>query len=913
MKRIALLLLALVSFISVYSQPEEQIVPEDKSVRHGVLPNGLTYYVQKSSGKLACFCLLQKTGSLVETEEERGMAHFLEHMAFKGTKHFPGNSVTQFLERLGMKHGADDNASTTYDVTQYMLYNVPTDNKTTIDSCLQILRDISADVTIDKAAMDAERSVIEEERRIKYDSLGDETTHDLYAGTVLEKDPIGRSEVILNCTQDQLMAFYKKWYQPQNQIVIVAAPYSADGMVGKISALFGDLDKGETVIPGIVMPQSSDVPKVSVVRSKNAVKVNAWITTRIDNPSLEEMRKVKYFEQMLVKRVARNILNERFSKIENGEFMLDMRAYLSEYLLYSKATRPVLSLECAPDTWRDALEKMLTEVERMKRFGPTDDELEDYLLPDDPYIKSYKNCNKIKWKSIFAPSDTKEPAGSVIGSLVINSLTGNTNISDWSKMIILQYTASNLTSEMVRQAYKDQFSKHNCTITIVLPEKSSVVAPTKEEILALWNKVEKADLTAEVNYPTKGKMKVMLTDINPTPGTIVSTAKGKDGFEKEYTLSNGIKVMMTKGDGNAIYASMPGGKSLLEDAELPYYSLLNTTLYNYDDIQTKGVQTDIGESETTYFIGGESEDLEVMFMVLHSRLTSEIVDSAKFVKAKNVLYDMSQSQSIMQERVMKSFQYVSPVREYFPYTKQILDTLSIEGMKRILRRLHRNYNGMVLRIAATDRSDIVLPYIEKYIASLPSEPTPVESVKREGLHFKDHDDKAVVYSDDTNPKANISLFVGLEKGVTFDKERNTHLEALGSVLGSLLLDRIRVNHSDVYTIGVSERGLIKKPFAQQWFRIEFPCAPEKMESILADVKAVLREAADGSLITQQHIDSYVNYKKKMLRGYKPSKNSEVINADDMNIVKAITVESLRNFLKDMLDNGHTYEYAIRTK
>lgn len=916
MKRLTLLLLAIANLISVYSQTSEQIVPENEAVLHGVLPNGLTYYVQKcsKSKNLAEFRLIQKSGSLVEAEDERGMSHFVEHMMFKGTKHFAGSSIINFLNRIGVKFGADTNAFTTYDFVNYVLSGVPLADKANIDSCLLILRDISADAIIDKKAMDAERNVIEEERRMRFgDGTIDQSLQDLYAGTKLvTNNPIGKSEVIKNCTQKHLMAFYKKWYQPQNQIIIAAGDFDPDSMVTKIKVYFGDQEKGTTVIPEIELPESADVPAVSIIKTKTIKAMQILVKCRQDYPSREEMRKVKYFTQEMIKAIVQVELFRCYDSIKNEEpLIMSMAVMTYPFEVTSKAICNAFLVECAPEVWKEALTKGLTEIEKIKRFGITE-KIGTYRSENSPEDSALNLGQKIDWDKDVGKMDTDTYANLAINFLLLNSLNGQVYVSPKTKRILDEYIVSAITKEMISQTVKELYSKRNCVIQVLVPDDSTVVAPTKEEVLAVLDDVEKADLNPEVASAKKQDAQDSnvhgepYDNVNPTPGKIVSVKPAEESGYTEYTLSNGVKVQLKKDAHsiNDIEATIDGGKTWLENAELPYSSFVD------------------GMDDVKYTYKDRDHSQETMLKEFYYKMTSNEVDSADFVLEKKRLYgDMLKfkAQSELLTRGMMTFQYVSAVRMNNHLTKQIIDTLTADGMRHILAKIHRNYNGMVVRMSSREKEDSVIhALIEKYIGSLPSMPTPVGCIDRPEDHFKDYDDKKVEYYEDVQPMSYGSLCVGQEKGVVCDELHHAHLEALEVVLNQLLLDRIRVKHSDVYSITVAKRGQWERPFPQQWFQIIFPCAPEKTDDILADVKALLREAADRDVITQKLLDSYVNGKEKMQGndGMPRLPLSAAMNDDDvtkMSVVKSVTVDSLRKFLKDMLDNGHTYEYILRTK
>ena len=231
---------------------EKQVIPEDTAVRKGVLPNGLTYYVCKSNkpAKQAFFYLLVKAGSVVEQDNERGIAHFTEHMLFKGTKHFPGNAIN-FFHRNGLQFGHDSNAFTGFETVRYQLNAIPVDNTLLMDSCLLLLRDWADDAIIDAKDVESEHNVVVEEWRAGNTvSFAQQMQNDIFGNSIYTKRiPIGDIDIVKNCSQQLVRNFYDRWYQPQNQAVVVVGDFDPDQMVEKVKKMFGDRKRGKSVSP----------------------------------------------------------------------------------------------------------------------------------------------------------------------------------------------------------------------------------------------------------------------------------------------------------------------------------------------------------------------------------------------------------------------------------------------------------------------------------------------------------------------------------------------------------------------------------------------------------------------------------------------------------------------------------------
>ena len=251
---------------------DNQVIPEDTTVRKGLLANGLTYYVRKNDNpkKQAFFFLLVKAGSYVEQDNERGMAHFTEHMLFKGTKHFPGDGIRDFFRRNGIQFGHDTNAFTGFTTVRYQLNSIPTDNPLLMDSCLLLLRDWAGDATIDAKAVESEHNVIVEEWRTKSTvSYAQQMFQDLFGNSIYAKrNPIGDMDIVKNCSQKLVRDFYDRWYQPQNQAVVVVGDFNPDLMVEQVRQMFGDRQRGKSISPVPPAIPDSETPKFLLYPNK---------------------------------------------------------------------------------------------------------------------------------------------------------------------------------------------------------------------------------------------------------------------------------------------------------------------------------------------------------------------------------------------------------------------------------------------------------------------------------------------------------------------------------------------------------------------------------------------------------------------------------------------------------------------
>ena len=942
MKRITIALLAILSgVLSTHGQTSEQIVPVDTAIRQGVLPNGMTYYVRKAVSKkhIGEFRLIQRTGSLVENDDEQGMAHFLEHMMFKGTKHYPGNTIIDFLRSIGVAFGPDVNARTSFENTQYILSAVPLTGESRIDSCLMILRDWSADALIDAAALNAERNVIVEEWRVR--SFGDEGMKlfkERNAGTqYAERNPIGSMDIINTCTAEQMRAFYKRWYQPQNQCVIACGDFNPDLMVRKIEKLFGDLKKGSTTVPEFSLPTETDQPFIAVTQSKQVPTAVIQLVSLYPSMPQSEMRKVAFFKQSEINNIVVQILRSRMDKLKSDNPQVVMANVvqvrpIDNYSINADQTAALL-ITSTPD-WREILKKTLIEVEKMKRIGVTDAELAKYIsYRDSSDFRAIEDTTVIEWNdTLYGNNSDFVNANGAAENCIEHYLKGTIGISPMVRAILDSYNRRHISRSMVQTAAQTMFDKARCTLTITFPENNDTALPSKEEVLALWNEVEAMAFATDTISSANEKEEKKTFDISPKPGKVVN--KKTFAYDKsftEYTLSNGVKVVLNNKPDKNMYQTVvrlfvKGGETLLENDEVIYSEHLKKAVRNFNEYEQPVSMTKVNPAEVLYSANADSTQLENMFKSLHVRLTTTDVDTVEYNKLTaqtRMAVEMPLTPMLKAFIEILSYPYVSDERTKMP-TKEEAAAMSISKMKEILARLHSNYNGMVAVVQTDRKPALVLPLIEKYLGSLPSKKNAVERVDRMEQHYRTNDTITVQNVDGNTPKADCTMLLAWEKGLKYDASHQVHMDALRGVLGEALINRIRIQHSDIYSIGVIPK-FTQHPIPQMLFTFSFICNPEKEAVIRNDIKSLLKEMSEKG-IDEQLLENFKSTKRKnrkspsLNKGKSADDISEyfihdgiVVDTDDLALYDAITVDSLKDFLNRMLANGHIYEYILKTE
>ena len=933
------LFVIIAAVITVHGQTSEQIVPIDTAIRQGVLPNGMTYYVRKAKSRkhIGEFRLIQRTGSLVEEETELGMAHFLEHMMFKGTKHYPDNAIINFLRSIGVAFGPDVNARTSFENTQYILSAVPLTGESRIDSCLMILRDWSADAIIDQNALDAERNVIVEEWRTR--SVSDDAMKffkERNVGTqYAERLPIGSMDIINTCTAEQMRAFYKRWYQPQNQCIIACGDFNPDLMVRKIETLFGDLQRGNTTIPEFYFPTSTKEPFVGITQNKQTPMAVIQMSSLYPSMPQSEMQKVAFFKQNEINNIVTQILSSRMEKLksENPQIFITHVTQVKPIDNYSiKANQAVALVISSTTEWHEILKKTLTEVEKIKRVGVTDAELSKYIAyKDSSDSRAIEDTTVIEWNDTLygGKSDAVDAKGAA-ENCIEHYLKGTTGISPMVQTILDSYNRRHISRSMVQTAAQTIFDKTHCTLSMFFPENIDTALPTKEEVLTIWKEVEAMEFAVDTLDNKENKAKKQF-DIDPNPGKVVK--KNPLAYDKsftEYTLSNGVKVVMNNEPATdfvktAVQLFVKGGETLLENDEVIYMEHLKKAIRNYEDNEQNAIIEKINPTEVLYNAYADSTQLENMFKSLYVRLTTTDIDTIEYNKLSTqarVAVEMPMTPMMKAITDIMSYPYVSNERTRMP-TKEEVAAMSISNMKDILTRLHSNYNGMVAVINTDRKTTDVLPLIEKYLGSLPSMTKPVERIDRMEQHFRTNDTITVLNVDDNTPKADCTIMLAWEKDLKYDASHKAHMDALCNVLNEALINRIRFQHSDIYNIAILPK-YTQHPFPQMLLTLSFICNPEKESIIRNDIKTLLKEMTDKG-IDEQLLENFKSLKRKNRKAPSLNKGKSaydicdyfihdgvVIDTNDLTLYDAITADSLKNFLSRMLTNGNIYEYIMKT-
>ncbi len=534
------LLFSFLAFIlfagTAVAQTASTEVPMDPTIRHGVLENGLTYYIKvnKKPENRAEFFLVNNLGSMQETPGQNGFAHLTEHMCFNGTKNFHKKDIINYLQSIGMKFGPEINAYTAYDQTVYTLNKVPLEDKENIDTSLMILYDWACNVSMETDEIDAERGVVREELRTRRSAnmrLRDKTNKVVFKDSKYAvHNIIGTIDVIDNSPADTLRAFYNEWYRPDLQAIIVVGDFDIDKMEAKVKTMFAKMPVHKNAKERIFyqIPNHKDT-RVVIAKDPEAPTIMTWVYIKHD---VNKKRDAQYYRGEYLQNLYATMVNARLGE----ESMKPDPAFSQGYMFYTSLVRTKdahLSIAISSkDKIMVGTKAILVEGERVKRYGFLQTELDRAKKELSAAIeKGYKERNT-------------RTSGSVANTIKGNYLEKEPIPSDDWEYDFGKKFLETVTLEEINTLVKKWIVDENRVIAITGPDKEDIIYPTEAEVLALVAEVEKMEIAQYIDADAN---KPLIATI-PTAGTIVKEEKDADHNITRWTLSNGVKVVIKPTD-----------------------------------------------------------------------------------------------------------------------------------------------------------------------------------------------------------------------------------------------------------------------------------------------------------------------------------------------------------------------------
>lgn len=576
MKKSIFSLVLLFAAMTLAAQEPEKL-PMDSDVRYGRLENGLTYYIRHNEQpKQRCeFHIAQAVGAILEEDHQNGLAHFLEHMAFNGTQHFPGKGIINYFESIGVRFGANINAYTSIDETVYRLSDVPTYREGIIDSALLVMHDWSCGLSLLEDEIDAERGVILEEWRTRRNAnwrIWSQMQAQMYPGTQYAKrDVIGDTAVILHFDYQALRDYYHKWYGPDNQAIIVVGDINVDTIEVKIQALWADVPRRENYGERPVYTVNlNDEPLVVIVTDKEAQQTRLSLQYKFEQFPKEIQGTVQDYMFSLLRQLVCGMLENRFSELA----LAPKASFTRGGCGYESVAKTIdgFHIGFMPKEGREteAFNDLLFQIEKMRRYGFTNAELERVKTEwlnglEKDYNERNTRKNITLTRECIRHFENQEPMPGI----------------EWEYRF-LQAMLPRITTEMINQLAAEMVAPQP-TVAISAPEKEGVNLPSKEQVLAALNAMPELAIDA----PVEEEIDNELVKRAPHAGKIKKVTTNEAYGATEWTLSNGIKVIFKpttfKADEVQMMAFSKGGLSQVKTADLPS-ALIATNVVEFSGV-----------------------------------------------------------------------------------------------------------------------------------------------------------------------------------------------------------------------------------------------------------------------------------------------------------------------------------------
>ena len=843
------------SAASVAAYSLAQQIPVDPEVVVGTLPNGLRYYVRanRKPARRVELRLVVKAGSVLEDDDQQGVAHFVEHMEFEGTRHFPRQGIVEFLGSLGLGIGADANAATSYDDTQYTL-RVPTDVPGALDRALLVLEDWAQGASLDQDGIDRQRAIVLSEWRMNL-GAGERTADkirrvQLEGSRYADRPPIGKPDVLERVPREALTRFYRDWYRPDLMAVIVAGDVDRDAVVNMIKGHFSSLKNPspERPRPAFDVPDTPGT-RYAVVTDKETTVTQVELT---DLRPARNQGSVGGYRALMVDQLFGGMLSARLDELSQRENPPFIKAAADRSLFPMPRTKDAATLQAlvSSDGVARGLDALVTELQRVARFGFTATEL-----------ARAKQEMMANYERVVTESPDRESA-SRADEYTRNFLQGEALPTIWQELAFHRRFVPDITLREVNTLTSDWFPDQNRLVIVAAPDAAGIVLPDQAQLAAA---VKTATAKRLEPYVDAGAGQALM-DASPTRGAIVKTTTRPDGIT-EWTLSNGATVVLKpttlKQDQVLFRATAPGGTSLASDADfiaaraaddvVPAGGVGKFDSVMLDKIlagKAVAVRPFIGEVEQGMGGGSTPQDLETMFQLLYLRFTQPRADPTAFAalasQARGLLANRIASPDVVfNQTIDAALSRNSPRRQ--PETPATVDKWNLAASLAFYKARFADASHFTFVFVGSFTPETIKPLVETYVASLPATHTS-ETWRDLGITAPTGVvDKTIEMG--IAPKAQVAIvFSG---PFAYDDGHKLALRTMTLLLQSRLFDSIRQELGGTYSITATP-GAAKVPRPEYSVRIEWTCDPTRVAMLVQRVFEEI-EALKASYISRDHM------------------------------------------------------------
>lgn len=928
-----LTIVALFFACNIYAQQGK--IDNDNTIRKGILPNGMTYYIRHNAQTkgVADFYIAQKVGSILEEKRQRGLAHFLEHMAFNGTKHFPGNTlqpgIVAWCESVGIKFGANLNAYTSVDQTVYNISAAPVTREGVIDSCLLILNDWSHELLLTDKEIDKERGVIEEEWRTRRSGmaiqrLSEQAMPIIYAGTKYSDCmPIGNIDIVRTFPYNDLRDYYSKWYRPDLQAIIVVGDINEDKIEEKIKKLFAKIPLPQNPAHRIYYPIGNNEKMILYTATdKEQPTVNFTLYMKRDVTPKQERNTIQNYADDYKTNILRMAINDRLEELSRTKNAPFISASVRSGNFFLASTKDAFELSGVLKEGKaiEAIQLLVGEVERARANGITIDELKRGKAEMLSYAENDYNDR------------SNRRNGEFVEQCVQNFLEETPIIEPEKELEIVRKLDKTVTIDDVNALAKTIITNQNQVVTMFGPDKNTFKMPTNSSI---ENAILKAQKQHYTPYKTQNTLTERLITKLPKPGSIISERTYKYGYT-EFTLSNGLKVYVRPTNFEPDEVNLKlfslGGKNIYPDSEMPNltYLMAGATIggvAQYNDLTLEKMLA--GKTATvTPFIDNDTRGMAGTSNVKDTKTLLELV----YLYFTQPRKDPQAFKNLMeQQQEFLTNAHVNPMLAYndtlhkVAYATNRMASMDKEQLKRvnynrimhIYKELFANAANFKLILTGNININKLKPLLCQYIATLPSN-NAKETIGTYEPKLVDGKKTYIFHKKQTTPTAITTIVI---KGKMEYNNRNELLmDAIGQLLRIVYTEKVREDKGGTYSVQVSG-DLQHHPNNEALLRIAFQTDPQKYNSLIPIVyKELEKMATEGP--SQQDLDKVKAYELKVYNQvlrmnnyweyvlYTDLYNGIDVDTDFRYIVENMTCGDIRTTLRNLLNQNNCIEVTM---
>lgn len=928
-----LTIVALFFACNIYAQQGK--IDNDNTIRKGILPNGMTYYIRHNAQTkgVADFYIAQKVGSILEEKRQRGLAHFLEHMAFNGTKHFPGNTlqpgIVAWCESVGIKFGANLNAYTSVDQTVYNISAAPVTREGVIDSCLLILNDWSHELLLTDKEIDKERGVIEEEWRTRRSGmamqrLSEQAMPVIYAGTKYSDCmPIGNIDIVRTFPYNDLRDYYSKWYRPDLQAIIVVGDINEDKIEEKIKKLFAKIPLPQNPAHRIYYPIGNNEKMILYTATdKEQPTVNFTLYMKRDVTPKQERNTIQNYADDYKTNILRMAINDRLEELSRTKNAPFISASVRSGNFFLASTKDAFELSGVLKEGKalEAIQLLVGEVERARANGITIDELKRGKAEMLSYAENDYNDR------------SNRRNGEFVEQCVQNFLEETPIIEPEKELEIVRKLDKTVTIDDVNALAKTIITNQNQVVTMFGPDKNTFKMPTNSSI---ENAILKAQKQHYTPYKTQNTLTERLITKLPKPGSIISERTYKYGYT-EFTLSNGLKVYVRPTNFEPDEVNLKlfslGGKNIYPDSEMPNltYLMAGATIGGvgqYNDLTLEKMLA--GKTATvTPFIDNDTRGMAGTSNVKDTKTLLELV----YLYFTQPRKDPQAFKNLMeQQQEFLTNAHVNPMLAYndtlhkVAYATNRMASMDKEQLKRvnynrimhIYKELFANAANFKLILTGNININKLRPLLCQYIATLPSNNTK-ETIGTYEPKLVDGKKTYIFHKKQTTPTAITTIVI---KGKMEYNNRNELLmDAIGQLLRIVYTEKVREDKGGTYSVQASG-NLQHHPNDEALLRIAFQTDPQKYNDLIPIVyKELEKMATEGP--SQQDLDKVKAYELKVYNQvlrmnnyweyvlYTDLYNGIDVDTDFRYIVENMTCDDIRTTLRNLLNQNNCIEVTM---